>query len=88
MSRPLDNFIDELRDDPQLAAVADEFARAACAIEREARTNRHAGELLKAASWIIRHDDRTLAERIEALGKLVALPGPIVVNMYELIGWR
>jgi hypothetical protein len=84
----VENFIADLADHPRFTTVASDFERMAQAIKREARRNRHARELLKAFLWIIRHDDRTLEERIGALDKLFALPrGPIVINMYELTGW-
>jgi hypothetical protein len=85
----VNKFIDELRGgDPQLAAMADEFKQAACAIEHEAVTNRDARTLFKAVCWIIRRNDHTLAERFEALGKLFALPrGPVVIGMKQLTGW-
>jgi hypothetical protein len=82
------HFIAELRGDPQLADLADGFNQMACAIERESVTNRDARVFLKAVLWIIKHEDRTLAERIEALGKLLALPrGPVVIGMKKLTGW-
>ena len=89
MSHPIvKQFITELRADPQLATLADEFDQAARSIEHEAVTNKHARAFFKAVAWIVGRQDRTIAEKIEALGKLLALPrGPIVVGMRKLTGW-
>jgi hypothetical protein len=88
MSHPIvKQFVAELRADPQLATLADEFDQAVCAIEHEAVTNRDARTFFKAVRWIV-GQDRTNAEKIEALGKLLALPrGPVVIGMRKLTGW-
>jgi hypothetical protein len=88
MSPALSGFVAELRGDPHHAALGDEFDRVARAIEHEAVANKDARAFLKAVAWIVGHPDRTIAERMEALGKLLALPpGPIVVGMRKLTGW-
>jgi hypothetical protein len=50
----LDDFIDELRDDRDLAAHADAVEDALSALDIETDGNPHAQQAFEAASWIIK----------------------------------
>jgi hypothetical protein len=81
------DFLDEVRTglDPALAVGFDLAFRA---VQDEGVTNKHARSFLKMVGWIV-SQPRTLAERLDALGKLLALPrtGPRIVNLKQLTGW-
>lgn len=86
MTTTLDDFLDELRADRDLAAHADQVEDALSALDVEADGNLHAQQSFEAACWIIRQN-RTLEEKCFCLMKLFSLPGAVVVNMHELTGW-
>jgi hypothetical protein len=87
MTTALDDFIDELRADRDLAAHADAVEDALTALDLEADGNLHAQQAFEAARWIIRQQQRTIEEKVFALTKLFSLPGAVVVNLHELTGW-
>jgi hypothetical protein len=84
----LAGFVSQLRTEADLLESADEFEQCLRAWELEAVTSKHAEKSLQAVAWIVGRVDRTLMEKIEALGKLFDLPrGPVVVGMRKLTGW-
>jgi hypothetical protein len=84
----LAGFVTQLRMEPDFIELADEFERCFRAWELEAIMNRHASRALDAVSWIVGYVDRTLMEKLEALGKLFDLPPvPVVIGMRKLTGW-
>ena len=72
--------------DPALAVGFDLAFRA---VKDEGVTNKHARIFLKLVAWIV-VQPRPLAERLDALGKLLALPrtGARIINMRQLTGWN
>jgi hypothetical protein len=83
----IENFLDALRADCDLAAHADQVEDALSALDIEADGNLHAQQAFEAACWIIRQP-RTIEEKVFALTKLFSLPGRVTVNLHELLpGW-
>jgi hypothetical protein len=83
----IEHFITDVRADLG-GEIADKTAEAFEAIDVEADYNNHAGVFLEAVEWIVGHRDRTIAERIEMVGKLRHLKGYNVVNLREFTGWK
>jgi hypothetical protein len=82
------NFVCELRSSPVYAPIADDWAKAFRALELEGVHNWHARRCALAMAWILRHQERTILERVDALEKLTSLPpGPRIVRMKQLTGW-
>jgi hypothetical protein len=79
MNAALERFCDELRAIPGNSANADDIA--------EWLDSQSDAEILTALSWIV-SQPRGIVERLDAIYKLAHLPGPIVVSMRELTGWR
>jgi hypothetical protein len=81
-------FIDDVRNAPELAEVAEACARAMHELDLEGDTNPHAAAVFAGIEWII-NQPRTLAEKIEALAKLSAMKGQVrIPSMREFTGWR
>lgn len=78
MNAALDTFIDELRALPGAAGAADELSDLLAGQPAEA---------LKPFAWIA-GQPRPLVERLQALGKLIDLKGPVLVYLPELFNQR
>jgi hypothetical protein len=82
-------FVSQLRMDADLLEAADEFDQCFRSWELEAIRNRHAEKSLDAVAWIVGRGDKSLQEKIVALGKLFDLPPvPVVIGMRLLTGWQ
>ena len=89
MNAVLEQFVKELGAQPDLVegAGAEAFAQAFEALELEGVKNWHARRFMQAVTWILQQP-RTVAEKLEAIEMLVALPrGPRIVSMPQLTGW-
>jgi hypothetical protein len=83
----LDFFLVELLGDSAFAPSAVEIRRAYDALDLEADTNAHATVVHDAIVWIANQRQHPLRERVECIGRLVALKGYNVVNLKEFCGW-
>jgi len=84
---PFVTFTCELLADPAYASSAVEIRRAYDALDIEADTNPHATVVHDAIVWIANQRQHPLRERVECIGRLVALKGYNVVNLKEFCGW-
>ena len=81
------SFVEELKSNSVFSDIADDWAKALRATEIEAGTNPNAWKFLKMVNWIL-SQNRTLAEKLDAIEKLILLPpGPRIVRMKQLTGW-
>jgi hypothetical protein len=84
---PFVAFTAELLADPAFASSAVEIRKVLDALDIEADTNPHATVLHDAIVWIANQRQHPLRERLECIGRLVALRGHNVVNLKEFCGW-
>jgi hypothetical protein len=79
MNAALEQFVDLLRAIPGTGENADDLSDLFASQKDEA--------FLAALTWIV-SQPRGVVERLGAIRKLIALPGPITVSLRELTGWR
>ncbi len=80
-------FCDEVRKDPRTADLADDLENALRALFDEGDSNADAVAMLDAIRWVARHRRRTWIERFYMIGKLLALPGKVRINLRAFTGW-
>jgi hypothetical protein len=83
----LDFFLVELLGDSALAPSAVEIRRAHDALDIEADTNPHATVLHDAIVWIANQRQHPLRERVDCIGRLVALRGYNEIDLKAFCGW-
>ena len=88
MSSAIERFTAALRSDPRFGtAIADQIAAAHAAVDIEADGNPHALQLYEGLEWIIRHERRSVDEKLEQIFRLLDLRGHNLIQMKAFTGW-
>jgi hypothetical protein len=85
-------FLTELRNDAALGPLIDTLEIAFRAIDLEGDSVADAIRFQDGVIWVLKHKNRTVLERIDALAKLAnadgGKPGKVVIpGMREFLGW-
>ena len=85
MHDAVEDFVEDLRRS-KFAPVADQIEAVLRATDLEADYNLDTTVFFEAVTWIVGHTGRTLAERFDALDKLIHHDGSLI-SMRELTSW-
>jgi hypothetical protein len=75
----LENLVEEIRRIPGCDDAADRLSDLIAEQQNE--------DFLTALTWIAMRP-RTVVEKLDAIQRLIRLPGPLIVSMRELTGWQ